>query len=85
MLRRMRIVGLSKRSAEERARLSEELGKKATAPRNGQAVDIDARLRAFEVRYEMTSTEMRVRFSRGEVRDTADVARWLMLLRARDR
>ena len=81
----MRLTSMSKLSAEERATAVAELGRRAAAPRNGQAKDIEARIRAFEVRYEMTSKEMRRRFASGELRDTADTSRWLMLLRARER
>jgi hypothetical protein len=69
----------------ERDRLVDELGRKAQAPRNGQAKDIDARIHALEVQYGMTSQEMRSRFATGVMPDTADVSRWLMLLRARER
>jgi hypothetical protein len=53
--------------------------RKLTSVSNGARVD--AQIRAFEQQYEMTSDEMRARVSRGEL-DTADTARWLVLLRA---
>jgi hypothetical protein len=46
---------------------------------------IDDRIRELEVRYEMSSEEMRAGFKAGTVRDTADISRWLILLRVRDR
>jgi len=42
---------------------------------------IAAEIRALEQRYEMTSETMRMRVRRGEI-DTADTARWLVLLAA---
>lgn len=81
----MRLNVLTELSAADRARAVEELGRKATAPRNGQAQGIDARIHEFEIRYEMTSVQMCERFARGEMRDTSDVSRWLMLLRVRER
>lgn len=65
---------------EERSRKLSELVEDARSPRNGQARDIDARLRAYEIQYGMTSEEMRAKFRAGKQEDTADIARWLMLL-----
>jgi hypothetical protein len=42
---------------------------------------MEAEIRELEVRYEMTSETMRARVRRGEL-DTADTARWLVLLDA---
>ena len=72
-------------SPDERARAVDELGRRAAAPRNGQARGIEARILAYETQYGMTSSVMRERFATGEVRDTADTSSWLMLLRARER
>jgi hypothetical protein len=57
-----------------------KLVRDAKAPRNGQASGIDARIRAFEIQYEMTSDEAREKFRRGELKDTADVAQWMLHL-----
>ena len=81
----LRSAELSKLPPEERERQLAELVHRAKAPRNGQAKDLEARIRAFEIRYEMTSKDMRERFARGEVADTADISEWLILLDARDR
>jgi hypothetical protein len=69
----------------ERERALDDLVHKAKGKPNGQLKSLDAEIRGFEIRYEMSSDEMRAAFGRGEVRDTADVAKWLILLRARDR
>lgn len=57
----------------------------ARAPRNGQARELDQRIRAFEIRYEMTSEEMVRRLHAGQIEDTADISKWTMLLLARSR
>jgi hypothetical protein len=61
------------------------LVQRAKGKPNGQLKSLDAEIRGFEIRYEMSSDEMRAAFSRGEIRDTAEISRWLILLRARDR
>ena len=71
--------------AAERARAIDALGERANGKPNGQLAALDAEIGELEIRYEMTSEEMRAGFEAGKVRDTADIAGWLMLLRARDR
>jgi hypothetical protein len=44
---------------------------------------VDAGIRRYELRYEMSSDEMRRKVAAGEIRETAEVADWLFLLRAR--
>lgn len=41
---------------------------------------LQARVRQFETRYEMTSEEMIDGLARGEVRDTAEINQWMNLL-----
>lgn len=84
-LQGMELRRFAELSTEERESFVDELSRKATAPRNGQAANIDARILAFENQYGITSDEMRRRFKSGEMRDTGDVSRWLMLLRVRER
>ena len=79
----MKLSTLDAMNDEDRARALSSLVGKATAPRNGQARMLDGKIHAFEVRYAMTSEEMRSRFSRNEMQDTPDVAEWLLLLSAR--
>ena len=81
----MKLEEFSRMDASGQRSAVEEISRCALAPRNGQAHSIDARILAFEVRYEMTSQVMRERFATGELQDTADLARWLMLLQVRDR
>jgi hypothetical protein len=44
---------------------------------------LDARIRSFEIRYEMSSAELPERLASGEVQETADICEWLLLLAAR--
>lgn len=60
-----------------------DLVRAAKAPRNGQAQVLDRRIREFEVRYEMSTDEMLDHFARGDIKDTADIAEWSILARAR--
>lgn len=69
--------------AEKKAALA-DLARAAMAPRDGQAHELDHRIREFEIRYEMTSEEMRRRSSEGRLPDTADTSLWFVLLYARD-
>ncbi len=40
---------------------------------------IDAKVRELELRYAMTTVEMKRRFAAGDLKDTADIARWSVL------
>lgn len=44
---------------------------------------LEARIRAFERRYEMTSEHLLARLRSGEQRETAEICEWLVLLAAR--
>lgn len=57
----------------------------AKAAPNGGLDRLNAQIREFEVRYEVESGHLRAALSQGRIRDTGDVARWLVLLDARDR
>ena len=61
-----------------------ELVRSAKSHRNGQSAVLDARISDYELRYEMSSAVMRSRLKDGTLRETADIARWLMTLAARD-
>jgi hypothetical protein len=61
-----------------------ELVRSAKSRRNGQSAVLDARISDYELRYEMSSGDMRRRLKDGTLRETADIARWLMTLAARD-
>ena len=70
--------------AADRAQALAELAANAAAPRNGQSAVLDARIRVFERQYEMTSDELHQRLRTGQQTETADVAKWLFLLEARN-
>lgn len=53
-------------------------------PLNGELEYLNDLIAELETRYEMSSDTMRERLRRGELRETADVGKWLMLLDARD-
>jgi hypothetical protein len=69
---------LAAMTGEERARALRSL----TAVPNGASVE--SQICDLEKRYEMTSATMLERVQRGEL-DTADTARWIVLLNARGR
>jgi len=50
---------------------------------NGQMGPINAKLAAFEARYEMTTARMIAAFKSGQIPDTADIAEWLVIAKAR--
>lgn len=79
----VKLASLRTMAQTERNRALSGLVHEAKAPRNGQAKGIDARLRMLEIKYEMTSTEAREKYRRGELPDTADTAQWMVLLAGR--
>jgi hypothetical protein len=62
---------------EERTRLLDEAFAAAPDALTNYLAVIEARLRAFEQRYELASSELAEALRRGAVRDTADVSDWL--------
>lgn len=79
----IRLSELARMTQGQQERVLTALVRKAKAPRSGHVTELDRRLREFELRYEMSSDEMLERFARGELRDTADIARWSLLAHAR--
>ena len=55
-----------------------------TRPRNGELEFLDDSINRMEVRYEMSSETMKQKLRSHEIRETADIGAWLMLLKARD-
>ena len=70
------LAQLATMNDEEREKAFERL---RTTP-NGDGVR--ARIRELEARYEMSSATMLAKWRAGAMADTADVSRWLVLLRA---
>ncbi len=54
------------------------------AQQRQQQEKIDCRIKKFEGRYEMSSSTMRQKLSQGQIKETADICSWLMLLKARE-
>jgi len=81
----LRLSELAKMPPSERAARLAEIADAAMAPRTGQAAGIAARIGALEAQYQMTSAEMVTKLRDGAIRDTEDVASWLMLLRLLER
>ena len=81
----VRLSELRGLSQEERTRRLSSLARAAFAAPNGEVEKLDARIRVFECKYEKRSDHMLQDFNEGKIRETADIASWLVLLRARDR
>lgn len=81
----IRLSELFRMRPEERERTMGALAERAKGKPNGQMKALDAEIGELEIRYQMSSADMRAAFARGEITDTADIAKWLILLRARDR
>ena len=81
----VRLSDLSYMSESER---NQELGKLVEVAKqnrnNGSDPLLNARIRQFEMRYEMSSDTMRERLRTGEIRETAEIAKWLFLLSLRE-
>ena len=77
-------ISVSDRPELERVKILGEFVRSALAPRNGQASVLEARIREYEVRFEMTSAELHQGLRDGTQRETAEIAKWLFLLDARD-
>lgn len=69
--------------AEKAARIAAFTGE-PNAPLNGELTELSGRISDFERRYEMSSETMRSRLRRGELKETADIGRWSMLVDLRD-
>lgn len=78
----MRLSALASMAERERTRALDSL---ARATRKGSAdySAINARIRKLEMRYEMSSAELRSRLRDGQIKETAEFAEWLFLLDAR--
>jgi hypothetical protein len=57
---------------------------RAARTREGTSSAAAARVRAFELRYEMSTAEMIRGYRSGELRETADIAEWLFWAEAQD-
>lgn len=77
----IRVSDLGALSASERAGVLKRLAEEANAVPNGQADAALARVRAFEAKYELSSTGLFERLKDGSVREAAEIAEWLFCLK----
>src|SRR3972149_12217573 len=70
-------AALRQMSEEERARLLDAAFSAAPEALAAYLAVLDARLRVFEQRYELLSSQLHEALERGLLRDTADVSEWL--------
>ncbi len=80
MRKAIRFRDYRRMDAAEKAEALRGLAVSAQGLPSGELTLIDARIRAFETQYEMTSDEMRARVAAGQLPETADIARWLIAL-----
>lgn len=80
-----RLDDLQGLSSWERERLIAQFSEEVLAPVNGQVEVIDARIRAFEERYEISSAALIERLRENSQAETADIAEWLFWLDLRAR
>lgn len=69
---------------EREATMSSIVAASRQAP-NGEISRLSAQIQAFEEQHSMTSDELRSALRKREVRETAEICRWLMLLDLRER
>lgn len=85
MSRKISLSRLKSASPSKRDELLSGLVSGAREPVNGYANRLDARIAEYERRYELSSTEMVGQVESGVLKETDDVASWLMLLKVRNR
>ncbi len=81
----VRMSELREMSEGERAEVIRELARNALEFPNGQAEQINAEIREFERRYEISSERLLEELYQGRRPETAHIARWLWLLDLRER
>lgn len=84
MPQRVRLSELANMSPAEFREATAALLRASHHTRAHGSPSLERRIRAFEVRYEMSSEELYRRLAKGEQRETADICEWLLLLAARE-
>lgn len=84
MVYHVKLSDLARMRVADSNRVLRELVRSAKSRRKGQSAILDARISEYELRYEMSSEEMSRRLSNGTLRETAEIARWVMALAARE-
>jgi hypothetical protein len=81
---RVRLSDLARMAPGERSGVLMALTAEAHAETTGGRQVLGSRIKEYEVRYELSSADLRRRLAAGEQRETAEIADWLFLLDARD-
>ena len=81
----VRFTDLKSMSPEEKDEALGNLVAGARSSHNGQIDKLEAEIRDYERRYEVSSERMVQELSEGERKETAEIASWLMRLRIRER
>lgn len=79
----MKLQAFSTMTPEQRREAVSAMAAVAKGAPNGQMGPINARVAEFEARYEMTTADMITALRSGKLQDTADIAEWLVIARAR--
>lgn len=85
MAHAVRISELYSLTPSEREAALARLIEEALRPSNGGEASIDARIREFELRYEMSSEELLKRLEGEQQAETDEIAEWLFMLQFRER
>jgi hypothetical protein len=81
----VRLSELASLPERERSERLDAFAASRFAPLNGEKEDLDRQISIFETRYEMSSDEMQKQYRAKQLKETADICSWMMLLSLRDR
>lgn len=85
MARKVSFAELREATPEKRKSLLGGMVEEARSPANGKIEEIEDQIAEFERVYEMPSDEMIQEVYRGTLRETDEIASWLMLVNLRKR
>lgn len=81
----IRLSELRDLTPEEKEKALSGLIEEVRAPANGYISELNEQIEEFERRYELSSEHLLEELYEGTRTETAEIARWLMLLRLRER
>jgi deoxyribose-phosphate aldolase len=81
---KIKLSRLSDMSDSDRKDALTALVDAARVKTNGGVSALNARVKKFELRYEMSSEELKRKCAEGKIKETAEIAKWLFLLNTRD-
>lgn len=81
----MRLDDLQRLGTTARTARLNAFVRSAKGPPNDGLAALDAEIQMLETQHDVKSTDLRAAMRSGKVKDTGAVARWLVLLDARDR